>query len=60
MFPSFPTLEACHQQALALRPPWSVSKAEFDPAEQQLRGLRCAMYGSPRFCKCLIVGMARK
>ena len=45
MFPSFLTLEACLQQVLDLRPPRPVCKAEFDPAEQQLRGLLCATSG---------------
>ncbi len=37
MFPSHLTLEACLQQALDIRPPWSISKAEFDRSEQLLR-----------------------
>ena len=45
MFPNSLTLETGLQQALDLCPPRSVSKAEFDPAEQQLRGLLCATPG---------------
>ena len=42
MFPNSLSFEAGLQQALDLCPPWSVNKAKFDPAEQQLRGLLCA------------------
>ena len=52
MLPSSPALEAFLQQALDLRPPWSVRKAEFDPAGQQLRtDLR---HGWP--CTCPVCG----
>ncbi len=37
MFPSSLTLETRLQQALDIRSPWSVSKAEFDRSEQLLR-----------------------
>ena len=37
MFPNSLSCETSLQQALDIRPPWSVSKAEFDPAGQQLR-----------------------
>ena len=47
MFPSFLTPEACLQQALVLRPPWAVSKAESDPAGQQLRGFSALL---PALC----------
>ena len=48
MFPNSLTLETGLQQALDLRPPRSVSKAEFDPAGQQLRGLLCS---TPALCR---------
>ena len=37
MFPRSLTLEAGLQQALDIRSPWSVGKAEIDPSERQLR-----------------------
>ena len=49
MFPSFLTLEACLQQALDLHPPWSVSKAEFDPAP----GNSCGDCSVPLRALCL-------
>ena len=54
MLPNSPTLEALLQQALDIRPPWSVRKAEFDPAEQLLRvDLR---HAGP--CACPVCGAA--
>ena len=37
MLPNSLTLEAGIQQALGVRPPWSVQKAELEPSRQRLR-----------------------
>ena len=37
MLPSSPALETLLRQALDIRPPWSIRRAEFGPAKQQLR-----------------------
>ena len=51
MFPSSLTLETRLQQALDIRSPWSVSKAEFGRSEQLLRIAlrRAGPYACPVF-----------
>ena len=51
------SLEECLRQALDIRPPWSVRKAEFDPSERLLRiALR---HAGPAYA-CPVCGAAAK